>query len=53
LDSHIPAVGGADGEAEVGRSRRLEAVFRPVSLDFGLISVDLARSMGAFAHATA
>jgi hypothetical protein len=53
LDSHIPAVGGADGEAEVGRSRRFDAVFRPLSLDFGLISVDLARSMDAFAHATA
>jgi hypothetical protein len=36
-----------------GRSRRLDAVCRPVSLDFGLISVDLARSMDAFAHATA
>ena len=57
LDSHILAVGGADGgadgEAEVGRSRRFDAVFRPLLLDFGLISVDLARSMDAFAHATA
>ena len=47
-----PHSGGVWGGLR-GRSRRFRAVCRPDSLDVGLISVDLARSMGNFAHATA